>query len=185
MRIGTIFGVLLATLVALPAASVVQNFSIAIDNAQAQAGGNCLIGSTAQGSGTAQLDLGTNVLTWNMTFGNNAALFNNGLLDQGAELFAHFHDAPPGVNGPVQVTPNNGSPKAGSAALSAPQAAAALAGDFYANIHSAGCGAGEIRGQMLPSHAIPTLSQKGLIALGVLFVGAMGVAISRRSAMAT
>ena len=152
---------------------------------QAQAAGNCLIGSTAQGSGTAELNLMTNVLAWSMTFGNNAPLFNNGLLDQGAELFAHFHNAPPGVNGGVEIVLNNGSPKAGSQVLNALQVAAALAGNFYANAHSAGCSAGEIRGQMVLDPVIPTLSQTGLIALGLLLSSAMGVAFWRRSAMST
>ena len=182
-----IYGVLLATLIALPAAAQnVQNFSINIDIAQSQASGNCLIGSTALGSGTAQLDLVNNQLSWSMTFGNNSPLFNNGLLDQGGELFSHFHDAPPGVNGPVEVTLNNGSPKVGSQVLSASQVTAALAGDFYANIHSAGCGAGEIRGQMvLVPIAIPALSETGLVVLVLLLLITMAVASWRKSAIST
>ena len=64
-----------------------------------------------------------------------------------------------------------------------PQAAAALAGNFYVNIHSAGCGSGEIRGQLVLGPIIPTLSGTGLIAFGLLLSGAMAFAIWRRSAM--
>ena len=132
MRIRIIFGVLLATLLALPAAALVQNFSITIDNAQAQAAGSCLAGSTAQGSGTAELDLDTNVLSWNMTWGNNAPLFNNDTLDGGPEIIATFRRAPPGVVGIAELSLNGGSPKAGIHQLIVPNGgvADALAGNF-------------------------------------------------------
>ena len=45
--------------------------------------------------------------------------------------------------------------------------------------------AGEIRGQLVLGLVIPTLSQYGVIGLGLLLLGAMGVAISRRSAIST
>ena len=170
----------LAASLALPASAQIQTFSIAIDNVQSQAAGNCLIGSTAQGSGTANLNLGTNAFDWSMTFGNNGPAFNNGLLDNGGELFAHFHNAPPGVNGPVEISLNNGSPKAGNQVLNAAQRTAALDGNFYANIHSPGCGAGEIRGQMIPGLVIPTLSQWGLIVLALLGLTVGAMVLTRR-----
>jgi hypothetical protein len=152
MRI--VLGALVLGLVALPASAQIQTFSIAIDNAQEQAAGNCLIGSTARGSGTANLHLSTNGFDWTITFGNNDPAFDNSLLDNGRELFAHFHSAPPGTNGPVEVTLNNGSPKAGTALLSPAQADAVLNGNFYVNIHSEGCGPGEIRGQVVPGGGV-------------------------------
>ena len=70
--------------------------------------------------------------------------------------------------------------------LSATQVTAALAGDFYVNIHSAGCSAGEIRGQMvLVPIAIPALSETGLVVLGLLLLITMAVAIWRKSAIST
>ena len=189
MRIRIIFGVLLATLLALPAAALVQNFSITIDNAQAQAAGSCLAGSTAQGSGTAELDLDTNVLSWNMTWGNNAPLFNNGTLDGGPEIIATFRRAPPGVVGIAELSLNGGSPKAGNHQLIVPNGgvADALAGNFYVDIETAACseflGGGEIRGQMTPGPVgppIPTLSQWGVIGFGLLLLMAMFVGARRR-----
>ena len=64
--------------------------------------------------------------------------------------------------------------------LDAAQEIAALAGNFYVNIHSAGCSAGEIRGQLIPVSPVPSLSQTGLIALGLLLSGTTAVVIWRR-----
>jgi hypothetical protein len=168
----TFAAVLLASFLVPLAALADITFVAQIDNAQAQAAGNCLIGSTAQGSGTATYDPATRALSWTLRFGNNAPNFDNGLLDQGAELFAHFHIAPPGVNGGVAVTLNNGTPKQGNTVLTVGQGASLEAGDFYINIHSAGCGSGEIRGQLVETQ-VPALPLWGAgIAAAALIAGA-------------
>jgi hypothetical protein len=150
-----------------------------IDNVQEQAAGNCLApGSSAMGTGTATFNSSTNLLSWNIVFGNNAPDFNNGLLDRGNELFAHFHAAAPGANGGVRVTLSNGSPKVGSQVLTAPQVAELQAGLFYANIHSDNCGNGEIRGQVLQA-AVPALPLWG-VALGAGALLAAGYGFLRR-----
>ena len=171
-------------LTVLPLTAAAQNaYTMQIDNVQEQAAGNCLVGSTAQGSGTATFDPSTNTLSWDIEFGNNAPDFDNGLLDQGGELFAHFHAAAPGVNGPVRVTLNNGTPKTGSAVLAAAQVTELQSGLFYVNIHSAGCGPGEIRGQVLEAE-VPAMPLWGY-ALGALAVLAASAAALRRGANAS
>jgi hypothetical protein len=132
---------------AASAAAVVENYAAKIDNAQEQAAGNCLAGSTARGMATATFDTATSTFAWNVTFGNDGA-HENGALDHGAETGAHFHIGSPGANGSVALSLSPGSPKAGSAALDATRKSALQAGLFYVNVHSAGCAAGEIRGQL-------------------------------------
>ncbi len=154
----------------LSSAAAAQNvFEMSIDNVQEQAAGLCLIGSTAQGTGTATFVPGTSTLSWNITFGNNSPSFDNGLLDQGAEIAAHFHIGPPGVSGGVAVNVGTGNPKAGSAVLTASEVAALQAGNFYINIHSSGCGSGEIRGQVLASQ-VPAVPLWGILATGAALV---------------
>src|SRR3990170_2424874 len=71
------------------------NFAATIDGPQET---TCAMASTAQGAATVTLDDVTGVLSWNITFGNNAPLYNNGTLDFGAELASHFHGpASPGM----------------------------------------------------------------------------------------
>jgi cysteine-rich repeat protein len=124
------------------------NFTASIDGAQET---TCLSPTTAQGAATATLDSVSGMLSWNITFGNNSPSFNNGMLDNGAEILAHFHGpAAPGVTAGVKVTLGLGSPKVGSATVASPADRADLTNDlWYINIHSSGCSAGEIRGQVL------------------------------------
>ncbi len=167
---------LVAALV-LPGAAAAQTaFQMQIDIAQEQAAGNCLVGSNATGSGTATFDPPSNTLSWNITFGNNAPNFDNGLLDQGGELFSHFHSEAPGANGPIQVTLSNGSPKVGSTVLTAGQVTSLQAGLFYANIHSDGCTSGEIRGQVLPVPQVPLMPRWGFVlGAGALLIAVLGL----------
>ena len=129
-------------------AAVIQ-FSASIDDAQET--GPCPA-STARGSALVTLDDVSATLSWSITFGNNSPMFNNGLLDFGAESAAHFHEGAPGVAGPVRVGLPLGSPKVGSS--SSPNVAADLADIkndlYYINIHSQPpCDGGEIRGQVI------------------------------------
>ncbi len=92
-----------------------QNFVITLDGDQEVPANT----SPATGSGTATLDLQTNVLNWNITF--------SGL--QGTQTLAHFHGpALPCFNAGVQITLPLGSPIVGSAQLTPTQAADLLAG---------------------------------------------------------
>jgi CHRD domain len=95
--------------------------------------------STATGTGCFTFDPSTNIISYNITF--------SGLL--GTETAAHFHIGAPGVNGGVAVVLPTGSPKIGTAPLTAAQVAQLLAGNFYTNIHSTVFPGGEIRGQMV------------------------------------
>ncbi len=185
MRLHTWLAAALVLLYPTSSWAILEQYTMSIDNVQEQAAGNCLLGSTARGRGTATLDTATLLFSWNVHFGNDAPDFANGMLDQGAEISAHFHEAPYGVNGPVRMNVGTGNPKAGSATLSAANAAALQAGNFYLNIHSGSCGAGEIRGQVtrIPPSAIPALPPLALGVVAVLVVGG-GVALLRRRAAA-
>jgi hypothetical protein len=168
MRARIAVGALAVSIVAMPAAAVVETYTATLDNAQEQAAGNCLAGSTARGSGTMTFDTVTRSFSWDIGFGNDAPLYTNGALDHGAETGAHFHVGAPGSNGAVTLSLSGGSPKTGSAALSAAQESDLQAGLFYLNIHSEGCGAGEIRGQVL-------LQQVPLLPLWAWLIGAVGM----------
>ena len=161
--------------------AAILDFVIDIDNAQSQAAGHCLIGSSAQGSGTATLDTNTLLFSWDITMGNNAPSYDNGLLDQGAELVAHFHRGQAGMNGETLVVLNNGSPKVGSTTVSAAEAEIIKDDGWYVNIHSAGCDPGEIRGQVLRllPPPVPVGAAPGLV-VALLASGAWAL-VGRRS----
>jgi len=124
------------------------NFEASIDAAQET---TCAMTSTAQGAATATLDDVSGLLSWNITFGNNAPDFNNGSLDFGSEILAHFHGpAAPGATAGVKVTLPLGSPKIGSQTIASTTDRNDLKnGLWYINIHSGSCTSGEIRGQVL------------------------------------
>jgi CHRD domain len=105
--------------------------------------------STA-GKGSADLtwDPSTRVVTWDIT--------HSGLT--GPVTMAHFHDGPPGKNGPVVIwlstkgTSTTG-PIKGTATLTPAQAKQFEAGDWYINVHTKDHPAGEIRGQVKPPNS--------------------------------
>jgi hypothetical protein len=100
--------------------------------------------STATGTTTGTYNATNNLLTYNVTW--------TGLT--GPATMAHFHSpALPGANANVlihfNVPPNSPSGSlSGVATLTEAQETDLLAGKFYANIHTAANGAGEIRGQV-------------------------------------
>jgi hypothetical protein len=70
---------------------------------------------------------------------------------------AHIHEAPPGVNGPVVFPLHMAgelfdplNPVGGTLTPSLTQVATMLAGDYYANVHTADHPSGAIRGQIAP-----------------------------------
>ncbi|MBP7747796.1 MAG: PQQ-dependent sugar dehydrogenase [Phycisphaerae bacterium] len=116
-----------------------QTFTITLDGHQE---GPTPVNTLASGSGTATLDLGTNLFSWNITFNSLSS----------AQTAAHFHGAAlPCSNAGVQITLPTGSPIVGSAALTPTQAADVLAGRWYVNVHTTNFPGGEIRGQVMPT----------------------------------
>lgn len=113
------------------------------------------------GTMTGTYDLGTNLLSWNIVFAGLTA----------PVTAAHFHQAPPGVAGPVHVPIpiGGGSPFIGNAFITEAQEAELLLGNWYINIHTQTFPGGEIRGQVqVPA---PT---------SLAIVGAAGLLASRR-----
>ena len=124
------------------------NFAATIDAAQET---SCALPSTAQGAATATLDDVSGAFNWNIVFGNNSPDFNNGALDNGSEILAHFHGpAAPGATAGIKVNLTLGSPKTASTTVASASDRTDLKnGLWYINIHSSGCTGGEIRGQVL------------------------------------
>lgn len=99
--------------------------------------------SQGKGEVTATYDTATKTLTWKGTY--------EGL--SGPATAAHFHGpAAPGKNAGVVIPIFAGgaakSPFEGKATLTDAQAQQLLAGEWYANVHTAANKAGEIRGQV-------------------------------------
>ncbi len=157
-----------------------HNLAASMDVAQAT---TCGV-SSAQGTTTATLDDASGVFSYTVTFGNNAPIFADGLLNGDATpTGAHFHGpAAPGLTAPPIVTIPPGSPVSATAPLplSGAQIADVLGGLWYVNIHSSACGAGEIRGQLLVVTATPALPTWGWVLFGVLALCGVGL-LSRRA----
>ena len=74
------------------------------------------------------------------------------------EIAAHFHNAPPGVNGPAVFTLPLGSPKTGVWNIPPAMVTELAEGRMYVNIHSEMWPDGEIRGDLEPfSDPTPTV----------------------------
>jgi hypothetical protein len=100
-----------------------------------------MVMTDASGKLDASLALGSNVLTWSITY--------SGL--SGPVTGAHFHGPATSATNAVVVLPISAplaSPILGSATLTAEQAAELTAGKWYVNLHTAANPDGEIRGQV-------------------------------------
>ncbi len=133
--------VLAAPLAAPARAGALIDFVVTLDDDQETAGGP----STATGSGTATLDSGTLMLSWNIDY--------DGLT--GPLTVAHFHGpAPLCVPASAQLGISAGAPASGnlsgSGMISSQQAADLQAGLWYVNLHTSLNPSGEIRGQVVP-----------------------------------
>lgn len=67
-----------------------------------------------------------------------------------AETFAHIHEAPFGVPGPVVFPLPGGPVKEGTITLTVTNTASLLGGQYYVNVHTGPHPTGEIRGQIVP-----------------------------------
>ncbi len=117
-------------------------YIMTIDGAQETPSGTT---SAAFGSGTATLDLDTNLFSWNLDYQDLT----------GPLTAAHFHGpAPRCVSANVELTISKGGPATGtlmgSATISGREAADFLAGQWYVNLHTAMHPSGEIRAQAMP-----------------------------------
>jgi hypothetical protein len=104
--------------------------------------------SPATGAGTATLDTGSELMTWNISFTG----LTNG---PGSVTGAYFHLGAPGMSGSILSPPGNAagtgtSPMVGSATIGAADNATMLAGGVYFIIDTTAYPAGEIRGQLVP-----------------------------------
>lgn len=95
--------------------------------------------TSATGNVAATFNTGTKVLTYSVTY--------SGL----TPTAAHFHMGSPGTNGDHAVELSNvtTSPITGTATLTQSQADALVAGNMYANLHTAANPAGEIRANLV------------------------------------
>ena len=111
------------------------------------------------------LHVPTNTLSWNITY--------TGLT--GPATLAHFHQAPPGVNGAIQINLTVGSPMVGSQVITAAQTSQILAGNWYINVHTMMHMPGEIRGQLVPAPTLGTQICSPAVANSTGFPGVMAV----------
>jgi hypothetical protein len=115
--------------------------------------------SSGSGFGFGTYDDVTNQLDWNVSW--------SGL--SGPAVAAHFHEAPPGANGPVKVPfLDLSNPNIGMAILDEALEASFLSGNFYINVHTPLHPGGEIRGQV---SVVPEPGTVGLLLGGLAMLG--------------
>jgi len=160
-RSAFLFLFLLPLLSATPASAAIENYTIALDVAQAT---TAAAGAAGSGTGTATLDTGTGLFSWSISFSGTT----------GTETIAHFHKGAVGVPGGVVLGLPVGSPKIGSSTVSGGDATDINAGLWYVNVHTTHSPGGEIRGQVLlaPTTTVPALSWWGLLMLATLLIAA-------------
>lgn len=110
---------------------------------RAQAASTCPGAGPGTGYGVMTYDTTSNLLQWTITFSGTS----------GAPNAAHFHGpAAIGADAGIQVTIGDlTSPSVGSATITEGQETQLLGGLWYINYHTAMCGGGEIRGQVIQS----------------------------------
>jgi hypothetical protein len=122
--------------------------------------------SAATGFGTATLDEGTDLFTFNYSFSGLSSL----------STASHIHaPGPVGVSAPViipfglaqgLVLGNTFGSVSFSGVLDPLQASELLAGQFYVNVHSVTFPGGEIRGQIVEVSAVSAVPEPSTYALG-------------------
>ncbi len=159
----SIVGVILL-LASMHASAVIIPWTVALDGGQEVPS----VVTAASGTGFGSVDTVTSTLYW--------AISASGFIS--SVDAAHFHEAPIGVNGAVQVDLASGTVVNGGgfvqyfgmAVLTLSQLSAMLDGNFYVNIHTSDHPSGEIRGQVrrVPEPGTLGLLSAGLIALLLL-----------------
>jgi hypothetical protein len=152
-----LFATGLALALAAPASATIINLTASLDCAQANAGaGTCTGGGSGTGSATVTFDTVSNLLSWNLSYSGLSA----------GVTAAHFHGpATTSQNAGITVGIGTANPAAGSATLTAGQAADLLDELWYINDHTSIFTGGEIRGQVLLA---PEPGVLGLLAAGLL-----------------
>jgi hypothetical protein len=147
----------------------IEMYNVPIDGAQTVPP----TGSSGTGNATVTLNTATGDVT---VVGTYSGLTGN-------ETVAHIHNAPAGLNGGVilGIATYGGGSFSGGGTLTGPQVAELQAGNTYINLHTDVFPAGEIRGQILELiDPVPTVSEWGLIVMGLLLVVAGTLVIRRR-----
>lgn len=125
-------------------------------------GANEVPANASPGTGFAAIEYDpvSNLLSWEIVFQDLLATVTG----------AHFHQAPLGLNGPIQVNigaiSGLGSPMIGSTTISEAQELQLLSYRWYINIHTTVLPGGEIRGQVIPEPLALSLLLLGLAGLG-------------------
>jgi hypothetical protein len=135
--------VILSLVALAPQPASADTVKLHADIDRAQAFSTCPGAGPGVGYGVVTYDTAMNMMSWNITFSGMS----------GAPTVAHFHGpAAVGADAGIQVTIGDlTSPSIGSATITETQEGQLLGGLWYINYHTAMCGGGEIRGQVIQS----------------------------------